>query len=306
VVAHDLHPEYLSTKMALDLDLPTWGIQHHHAHIASCLADHGRTERVLGLAFDGLGYGTDGVLWGGEFLVADLESCRRVGHLKACPQPGGAAPIREPWRMAVAWSLLSLGAEAALRLGSDLDPRAPLVAALVEGKGVPLTTSMGRLFDAVAALLGVRSRVSYEGQAAVELEALARSIPCGGAPAYPVYRAWEEEKLVLDPRPLVAAVVEEREKGTPVEQVAASFHEGLARGTVEVAVELAGVNNQQTVALSGGVFQNARFSDLVREGLASRGLEVLVHRTVPPNDGGISLGQAAIAAMAPGPPQMSG
>jgi len=305
VVVHDLHPEYLSTKMALDLDLPTWGIQHHHAHIASCLADHGRTDQVLGLAFDGLGYGTDGVLWGGEFLVADLESCRRVGHLKTCPQPGGAAPIHEPWRMAVAWSLLSLGADAALRLGSGLDPRAPLVVGLAESKAVQKTTSMGRLFDAAAALLGVRSRVSYEGQAAVELEALARTVPPGGAPPYPVDRAWEGGKLVLDPRPLITALVEGNERGTPVEQLAASFHEGLARGTVEVAVELARANSLPTVALSGGVFQNGRFSDLVSQGLVAHGLEVLVHRTVPPNDGGISLGQAAIASVSQHPPQMS-
>ena len=201
VVVHDLHPEYLSTKMALDLDLPAWGIQHHHARVASCLADHGRTEQVLGLAFDGLGYGTDGVLWGGEFLVADLESCRRVGHLKVCPQPGGAAATYEPWRMAIAWSVLSLGADAAVRLGSRLDPRASLVAELVETRTTPMTTSVGRLFDAVATMLGVRSRVSYEGQAAVELEALARTVPEGEAPPLPVDRAWEAGKLVLDPGP---------------------------------------------------------------------------------------------------------
>ncbi|MGA2037593.1 MAG: carbamoyltransferase HypF [Acidimicrobiales bacterium] len=305
VVAHDLHPEYLSTKLALDLDLPAWGIQHHHAHIASCLAEHGRTEPVLGLAFDGLGYGTDGMLWGGEFLVADLESCRRVGHLRPCPQPGGVAPIREPWRMAIAWALLSLGTDAALRLGSRLDPRAPLVVDLVQAGTGPWTTSVGRLFDAVAALVGVRSRVSYEGQAAIELEALARTIPPGDAPPYPVEQAWEDGKLVLDPRPLIASVIEGWGGGTPVAQLAASFHEGLARGAVAAAVELARVNSQQTVALSGGVFQNARFSELVNEGLANEGLTVLVHRTVPPNDGGISVGQAAIAAAAGRLPEVS-
>jgi hydrogenase maturation protein HypF len=305
VVAHDLHPEYLSTKLALDLDLPVWGIQHHHAHIASCLAEHAMTEPVLGLAFDGLGYGADGTLWGGEFLVADLGSCRRVGHLWPCPMPGGAAPIREPWRMAVAWVLLSLGTDAAVRHGSQLDPRAPLVADLLKSRTAPLTTSAGRLFDAVAALVGVRSTVSYEGQAAIELEALARTIPAGEAPPYPMEQTWEDGKLVLDPRPLIVSVLEGREKGTPVAQIAASFHEGLARGAVAAAVELARVNNQQTVALSGGVFQNARFSELVNGGLASEGLTVLVHRTVPPNDGGISVGQAAIAATAHHPPQVS-
>jgi hydrogenase maturation protein HypF len=164
---------------------------------------------------------------------------------------------------------------------------------------------MGRLFDAAAALIGVRSRVSYEGQAAVELEALARTVPPGGAPPYPVDQAWEGGKLVLDPRPLMTALVEGCERGTPVEQLAASFHEGLARGTVAVAVELALANGLPTVALSGGVFQNGRFSDLVSEGLVAHGLEVLVHRRVPPNDGGISLGQAAIASVSQHPPQMS-
>jgi len=168
-----------------------------------------------------------------------------------------------------------------------------------------LTTSVGRLFDAVAALIGVRSTVSYEGQAAIELEALARTIPTGEAPPYPVEQAWEDGKLVLDPRPLIASVVEGREKGTPVDQIAASFHEGLARGAVAAAVELARANGQQTVALSGGVFQNARFSELVDEGLVNEGLTVLVHRAVPPNDGGISVGQAAIAATARRPPEVS-
>jgi hydrogenase maturation protein HypF len=252
-----------------------------------------------------LGYGPDGTLWGGEFLVADLESCRRVGHLRPCPMPGGAAPIREPWRMGVAWALLSLGTDAALRHCSRLDPRAALVADLVESPGAPLTTSVGRLFDAVAALVGVRSTVSYEGQAAIELEALARTVPAGKAPPYPVERAWEDGKLVLDPRPLIASVLKGREKGTPVAQIAASFHEGLALGVVTAAVELARVNGQQAVALSGGVFQNARFSELVYEGLVEAGLTVLVHRAVPPNDGGISVGQAAIAAFAPRPPEVS-
>ncbi len=296
VVAHDLHPEYLSTKLALDLDLPTWPVQHHHAHIASCLAEHGRTEAVLGLAFDGLGMGTDGTLWGGEWLVADLEGFTRVGSLVPVPLPGGAAAIRQPWRMAMSWAHASLGAAEAVRLGGALDKRAGDVLGLLEAPSGPVTTSVGRLFDAVAALVGVRSVVTYEGQAAIELEALASSVPCRRAPAYPVGRSWTDGRLVLDPRPLVAAVVADLDSGRPAAEVAAGFHQGLGQGAVEAAVELAGTRRLDTVALSGGVFQNARLSMLIESGLRAHGLDVLVHQEVPPNDGGISVGQAAIAA----------
>ena len=175
VVAHDLHPEYLSTKYARDLDLPAIAVQHHHAHVAACMTEHGVTAPVLGLAFDGLGYGTDGTLWGGEFLVADLVSSVRVGHLRPVGLPGGAAAIREPWRMAVVWTRLAFGADATrARLGA-IEPR---VGQLLDSSRRlrPTTTSVGRLFDAVAALLGCRGKVSYEAQAAIELEALARTV----------------------------------------------------------------------------------------------------------------------------------
>ena len=171
IVAHDLHPEYLSTKLAMDLDLPTVVVQHHHAHVALALHRARPSGTVLGLAFDGLGYGADGTLWGGELLVADLQGFERVGHLAAITMPGGAAAIREPWRMGVAWAH-----EAGV---DDLfeDERRSAVLDLVERGHGPVTSSMGRLFDAVAALLGMRPVVSYEAQAAIELEALARSVP---------------------------------------------------------------------------------------------------------------------------------
>jgi len=299
VVAHDLHPEYLSTKFALDLDLPTCGVQHHHAHIASCLAEHAHTAPVLGLAFDGLGFGTDGTLWGGEFLVADLDGFRRVGHLRPVPLPGGAAAIKEPWRMALSWARTAMGPEAAARLGPTLDPRWEPVLGLVE-TGSLTTTSAGRLFDGVAALLGLRSRVTYEGQAAIELEAGARAVAPPDAPVYPtkVHRA--AGQWILDPAPLVATVVEERERGVPVPVVAAGFHAGLAHGAVALAAQLAGAHGLDTVALSGGVFQNARLTALVAGPLRTAGLRVLVHETVPCNDGGISIGQAAVAARSMG------
>ena len=176
VVAHDLHPEYLSTKFALDLGLPTVGVQHHHAHAASCMVEHGRTEAVLAVCLDGLGYGPDGSLWGGELLVADLAGFRRVGHLRSVVLPGGVAAIREPWRMAASWLSVVAGAETAVARLAPLDERALVVVALAERGGGPATTAMGRLFDAVAVLLGGRARVTFEAQAAIELEAAARTV----------------------------------------------------------------------------------------------------------------------------------
>jgi hydrogenase maturation protein HypF len=298
LVAHDLHPEYLSTKHALELDLPALGVQHHHAHVASCLVDHGRTGPVVGLAFDGLGYGPDGCLWGGEVLVADLSGYHRAGHLAPVSLPGGSAAIREPWRMAMAWLHQACGADAALEAGERLDPRArSLLAVLEGGGGQPVTTSAGRLFDAVAALVCGRALTTYEGQAAIELEALGVTVPAGAVAPYPVsVDAKGAGGLVIDPAPLVASVAAAMTRGSPPAEVAAAFHEGLAVAAVEAAARVASDRGLDTVALTGGVFQNVRLSALVAAGLRRRGLHVLVHRHVPPNDGGISIGQAAIAA----------
>jgi hydrogenase maturation protein HypF len=295
-VAHDLHPEYLSTKVASELGLATVGVQHHHAHIASCLVDHGRLDRVLGVAFDGLGYGTDGTFWGGEFLVADLEGFERVGHLQAVALPGGTAAIREPWRMALAWLHHSVGGPAAGSIGRRLDQRAQGVVALIESPATPATTSMGRMFDAMAGLIGLRNRVSYEGQAAIELEALAHSEAIGSVSPYPMECRSEGGQLVLDGAPLFVAALADLSDDTAPSVISAAFHEGVGAATVDAAASLAGAHGLGTVALSGGVFQNARLTDIVAAGLEARGLEVLVHRHVPPNDGGISIGQAAVAA----------
>ncbi len=297
VVVHDLHPEYLSTKFALDLDLPAIGVQHHHAHIASCLVDHGRDEQVLGVAFDGTGYGCDQSLWGGEFLVAGLRGFERVGHLAAVPLPGGAMAIREPWRMGMVWAGEVLGRDAAERFGASVDDRWEAVLAVAALDRTPRTTSAGRLFDAVASLLGVRHRVTYEGQAAIELEALAASVPFADAPDYRLDQpAGGTGPVVLDPAPLVARVLAERDRGTPVALVAAGFHHSLGRAAADLACRLASEAALGTVALSGGVFQNARLTAVVAGEVERAGLEVLVHRRVPPNDGGISIGQAAVAA----------
>lgn len=291
IVAHDMHPEYLSTKFAADLDLPTLAVQHHHAHVASCLTEHGRSDPVLALAFDGLGYGPDGSLWGGEFMVADLRGFERVGHLAAVTMPGGVAAIREPWRMAVAW---------AHRAGEQHrfdDPRGDAVADLVLRRQGPTTTSMGRLFDAAAALAGLRPTVSYEAQAAIEFEVLARSVARSEVDVHSADIARDESgMLILDPSPLVAALMRGRSNGMSPELLAASFHESIGESAAVAAVALAREHGLRTVALTGGVFQNQRLSDIIEDALVSSGLDVLVHHRVPPNDGGISVGQAAVAA----------
>jgi hydrogenase maturation protein HypF len=298
LVAHDLHPEYLSTKFAMDLDLPSLAVQHHHAHIASCLVEHGRSEPVLGVAFDGLGMGPDGTLWGGELLVADLTGYRRVGHLRSVALPGGNQAVREPWRMALVWAAASLGEEVAERYGKEVDDRWAAVLALSQNSNTATTTSAGRLFDAVAALLGLRSKVTYEAQAAIELEACAVGVPLTECPDYELVTTRDADGLVLDPSPILARVLAERDAGEQYPLISARFHDGLGRGVALAAAELAGQAGLDTVALSGGVFQNARLTAVVRRELSRAGLAVLFHQRVPPNDGGISIGQAGVAASA--------
>ncbi|HEX6920522.1 MAG TPA: carbamoyltransferase HypF [Actinomycetes bacterium] len=300
VVAHDLHPDYLASKWALDLDgVELLGVQHHHAHIASCLADNGEVGPVIGIALDGLGFGTDATLWGGELLVADLATSRRVGHLEQVPMPGGAAAIREPWRMAAAYLQAAYGGEApAGPWTSRWDPaRTRTVRAMADrGVNAPLTSSAGRLFDAVAALAGVRDSVTYEGQAAVELEQLAEPDEDGSYPAGASGSGVVDDPLVLRGTDLVRSVVDDLSRTVPVGRVAARFHNGLADALVAAASTLRRRHGLDVVALSGGVFQNALLLDRLVTLLELRGFRVLTHSRVPPNDGGISLGQAAVAA----------
>ena len=292
VVAHDLHPEYLSTKYALGLTADEHvGVQHHHAHIASCLADNGEPGPVLGVAFDGLGYGCDGTLWGGEFLHADMVGFQRLAHLRPVPLPGGPTAIRQPWRMAVSYlsqlDALDEGLEVLQR-----NEKWPDVAKLVaHGRGVPPTSSAGRLFDAVAAILGVRDRISYEGQAAIELEQLADRDENGS------YRSTVENGSVLRicGAELVRSVIDDMVAGTPAPVVAARFHNGVARMIVEVCDRLRERTGLDTVALSGGVFQNMLLLERVVTDLERAGFRTLVHSRIPPNDAGISVGQAVVA-----------
>jgi hydrogenase maturation protein HypF len=304
VVAHDLHPEYLSTKHAHDLavldgdsGVELTGVQHHHAHIASCLADNGEAGPVIGVAFDGLGFGPDGTIWGGEVLVADLAGFERVAHLAPVAMPGGAAAIREPWRMAAAYLDAAFDGDVPGGLGvaaRNGDRWASVVSMARAGVSAPLTSSAGRLFDAVAAVLGVRDAVSYEGQAAVELEQLADPSEGDGYPltAEP---GTTGGALLLRGTELVQAVVADAGAGTPKPVVAARFHNGLAGGVVDVCRRVRADRGLGTVALSGGVFQNLLLLERTVAGLEAAGFAVLLHGRVPPNDGGISLGQAAVA-----------
>ncbi|OKI67423.1 carbamoyltransferase HypF [Micromonospora sp. CB01531] len=295
VVAHDLHPEYLSTKYALQRnDVELLGVQHHHAHIASCLADNGEPGPVIGVAFDGLGYGPDGTLWGGELLVADLTGFDRVGHLATVPMPGGTAAVHEPWRMAAA-HLHEIYGDAVpdLAVRRRHERHWPTVVTLGRtGTNSPRTSSAGRLFDAVAAILGLHDRVTYEGQAAIALEQRADPDERGG---YPV-AATGPVPLLDAGRDLVRYVVDDLLAGVDPGRIAARFHHGLADAVVAAAGAVRERTGLATVALSGGVFQNVLLLDRVVGGLERDGFRVLVHSRVPPNDGGISLGQAAVAA----------
>jgi hydrogenase maturation protein HypF len=286
VVAHDLHPEYLSTKYALELEgVERVGVQHHHAHIASCLADNGEDGPVLGVAFDGTGYGTDGTIWGGEFLLADLAGFQRVGHLQTVPMPGGAAAVREPWRMAAAH--LDAAGITVEDLKTRHEERWDDVIKMARSRlNSPLTSSAGRLFDAVAALLGVRDSVNYEGQAAVELEQLADPEERG---IYPVGINRNQVSTV----DLIRAVAEDQRSHTHQKIIAARFHNSIADVIARLCDQL---RIAETVALSGGVFQNALLLDRTMEALNNKGFRVLTHSRVPVNDGGISLGQVAVAA----------
>ena len=295
VVAHDLHPEYLSTKYALDLDgIELCGVQHHHAHIASCLADNRADGPVIGVAFDGTGYGADGTIWGGEFLLADLATFERGGHLAPVPMPGGAAAVRQPWRMAAAYldAAFSGAPPESLSVVRRNEARwAAVVAMGRRGINSPVTSSAGRLFDAVAALLGVRDVINYEGQAAVELEQLADPGEAGSYQA----RIGDQTPFGISGCDLVRAAAEDTAAGIPGAIVAARFHHGVAALIEDGCLLLRERHGLATVALSGGVFQNLLLLHDTVARLEARGFRVLVHSRIPCNDGGISLGQAVIA-----------
>lgn len=294
-VAHDLHPDYLSTRYAASLGLPAIGVQHHHAHIASVLAEQGLTGPVLGVAFDGTGYGTDGTLWGGEFLLADCQSFTRLGHCRPLRLPGGAQAIRQPWRMAlsVLFELYGDGlGELELPFIRSLPPQWPAVTTAARlGLHSPLTSSAGRLFDAAAALLSLRSSVHYEGQAAVELELYAGPHPGEVLP----YSISDGLPRQLDLLPAFAAMTGRLKQGADIHQLAAAFHSTLAQAAADMLRRLRQDTAVSQVALSGGVFQNLRLLEELTLLLEQDNFIVYRHRQAPPSDGGLSLGQTVIA-----------
>ncbi|HYL56076.1 MAG TPA: carbamoyltransferase HypF [Gemmatimonadales bacterium] len=298
VAVRDLHPGYLSTRAAGDLGLERMiAIQHHHAHVAAVLAEHGVTDTAVGVAYDGTGYGDDGHVWGAEILVADLAGYRRAAHLRYAPLPGGDLAARRPWRVAAGYLSLEPSLEAAFaRAFEGVDPGKQMAVArqLAAGLNAPLASSMGRLFDAAAAVLGVRRVAAYEAQAAMELEALAGTrsaqplpMPVAGDGA----AGW-----VLDPVPLLAALGERLAAGIDARDLAAVFHESVAAATDELVALVATSARTRIVALSGGCFLNARLFSSLRARLETRGLHVLVPQRLGPNDGAVSYGQAAVAA----------
>ena len=306
VIVHDLHPDYLCTGYALrraaEEGLAPVAVQHHHAHMAACMAEHQLSEPVIGVTFDGTGYGTDGAIWGGEFLVGDCREFRRAAHLRYVGMPGGEQVIREPWRMALA-HLIDAGCGDRL-LASRID-RAPLrtAARMIERQlNTPSTSSMGRLFDAVAALAGVRDHVTYEGRAAVELEWLAAGVPPDGSYPFDLVEAPEgpdeggEVRLIVDTRPLIHAVAEDVARETGCHRVARRFHSTLVELVASVCGEIRNRTSWETVVLSGGVFLNVLLTREVMARLESEGFRVFRHREVPPGDGGLCLGQLAVAA----------
>jgi hydrogenase maturation protein HypF len=299
LVAYDLHPDYLSTRYALEQKgIKKIAVQHHHAHIVSCMAENRLDGPVIGLSFDGTGYGTDGRIWGGEVLIVEAHRFTRAAHFAYLPMPGGAAAIKEPWRMAVSYLFNTFGKafyDLDLPLFQGLEKEKIRVVLEMISKQVnsPQTSSLGRLFDGVAAILGIRKTVAYEGQAAMELEMAIRKET---EESYDY--EWEQGKdsYQIPVHPIVRGVVMDMENGLPVSDISSKFHTTLIRLFSDLCAHLRKETGINRVALSGGVFQNATLLAGLRKALEDKGLQVYTHRLVPTNDGGISLGQAVAAA----------
>ncbi len=295
----DLHPDYASSRVAEAFKLPLMTVQHHIAHIDACMAEHGTRPPVLGVAWDGTGYGSDGTLWGGEFLHVSDTGWRRVAHLRPFRLPGGNSAAREPRRAAIGLLYEAFGDQAFTM--TDLAPvaafssaeRAILLAMLAGRANAPLTSSAGRLFDAFAALCGLRQHTSYEGQAAAELEWAAGDGAAGRRYEFSVRQATQgDAPLIVDWQPALESSLADIGAGAGVGVVAEALHSGLALAIAEVASRI----GEHRVVLSGGCFQNARLTELAIGALRTGGFDPTWHRQVPPNDGGIALGQAAWAA----------
>jgi hydrogenase maturation protein HypF len=296
VAVRDLHPGYLSSRVAEELGLAqVITVQHHHAHVAAVLAEHGVPGPAIGLAYDGTGLGDDGNVWGAEVMVADLIGYHRLAHLRYAPMPGGDLAARTPWRCLAGYA--SLSPENTTLQPTGRDPAAEdyriALRQIERGINAPLASSMGRLFDAAAAVLGVRDVASYEGQAAMELESIAdggRVLPL----PFPVVD--QGDGWQLDPVPLLSELAARKASGEPVPRLAAAFHESIAEASTDVVGQIRRTTGLDTVVLSGGTFQNARLLRSLRRRLLERSFRVLVPSQFSPNDGAISVGQAAVAA----------
>jgi hydrogenase maturation protein HypF len=295
VVAHDLHPQSSARGIAARLDMRTVGVQHHHAHIAACMAENGRKDPVIGIAFDGTGYGLDGAIWGGEAMIADYRNFRRISHLQYLPLGGGDAAIRHPARIAAAFVISLFGSTFENRVRALVGEEDARILATMLDRGINTvqTSSCGRLFDAVAALLGVRNEITYEAQAAIELETLARSSP----PAKHIY-PFSIRGQAIQTGEMLASIIGDLESGTPKPKIARAFHDTMAEVAARMAVDArvkSGIDID-VVALSGGCFQNRLLQVEAIERIEREGFNVLVHHWVPANDGGLALGQAVVAA----------
>ncbi len=308
VIAHDLHPEYLATRYALDTDIPCKiAVQHHHAHIASVLAEHSLEGPVIGVAADGTGYGTDGAVWGCEVMIADLRDFQRVAHLAYAPLPGGEQAIRQPWRMAAVYLAQAYG-DAFLELDIPFVQQMnqkrwhTLAQMIARSLNTPLTSSLGRLFDAVAVLLSLtevgtqpeQENQLYEGQAAIEMEGHTATIT-NAISSYP-FELRPGNPAQIDVKPLVRTIVQDIQRGIPAAQIAARFHYSIAAMLAEACIQAREETHIHTIALSGGVFQNRLLLEQLTQLLTRKDFQVYTNRRVPPNDGGLSLGQLAIAA----------
>ncbi len=297
----DLHPEYLATKFgkkwAFDNNRPLIEVQHHHAHIASCLADNKLDEKVIGVAWDGTGYGEDGKIWGGEFLIADLEGYERKAHLQYIPLAGGDITVKEPWRMGAVY-LYDIFGNSFSRLDIDFvktldNKKWSFIKTMIDKRvNSPLTSSIGRLFDAVSSILGIRSSINYQGQAAIELEMIAKE---DEQKFYQFDIIRSINTYIIDPKKVIESIVEDIKKGKANEYISIKFHIGLAEMIVDVSNLLREETGINKVCLSGGVFQNMILREEATKRLKKQRFEVYNHKKLPPNDGGISAGQVAIA-----------
>ncbi|MCP3950836.1 MAG: carbamoyltransferase HypF, partial [Desulfobacterales bacterium] len=297
-IACDLHPDYLSTQWAkTQQGLPVIQVQHHHAHVAACMAEHQIEDPVIGLAFDGTGYGTDGTVWGGEILVADYAGYHRAAHLETVPMPGSAAAIKEPWRMGLAYLHHTFGDrlwDLGLPMLDTMDRSAADIVTQMCSRQInaPLTSSLGRLFDGVAAIMGLRQRAAFEGQAAMELEMMA------GEEEKDRYAfEWGQDRTKkITIGPIISGVVDDIRRGMPAFIISRKFHNTLVEGCAELCSTLRDEMQLNRVVLSGGCFQNRLLLEGLDTSLKRRDFQVFSHRLVPTNDGSIALGQAMIAA----------